>query len=261
MLLPARPRLTACLEARAGHLGRRGDRAGAKLRALSSCERRIDDARAEVLAADDGVVTGRMTALEREWRKLASPDPEAGLMDLWAELAPPGWIDRKRFRDAAAEGRLDAVVALASDPDGVDTAERAAVTLRRALAPHGVALGERVVWRPLGADRECLASVLSARVGFARAACPREIEARVVERAQQVRSEVERAVLRRYEDRPLLAAELAAAAELDFVWQASSLASTESPVEPLRVIYECGYALAAADAASVVLEFPAVPEG
>lgn len=49
---------------------------------MASCERRIDDARARVFEADDGVVGRQMTDLERQWRKLSSPDPEAGLMDL-----------------------------------------------------------------------------------------------------------------------------------------------------------------------------------
>ncbi len=37
---------------------------------LADCERRINEARAAIFAADDGVVSKRMTELEREWRDL-----------------------------------------------------------------------------------------------------------------------------------------------------------------------------------------------
>jgi hypothetical protein len=40
-------------------------------RAMADCERRITEARAIVLARNDGVVTKQMTALEREWLALA----------------------------------------------------------------------------------------------------------------------------------------------------------------------------------------------
>jgi hypothetical protein len=38
---------------------------------MADIERRIDEARAIALARKDGVVTAQMTALEREWLKLA----------------------------------------------------------------------------------------------------------------------------------------------------------------------------------------------
>jgi hypothetical protein len=40
-------------------------------RAMADCERRINEARATVLARNDGVVTAQMTDLEREWLTLA----------------------------------------------------------------------------------------------------------------------------------------------------------------------------------------------
>jgi hypothetical protein len=52
-----------------------------RARAIADCERRINDARATVLAKNDGVVTAHMTDLEREWLTLSRPDPAAPLMD------------------------------------------------------------------------------------------------------------------------------------------------------------------------------------
>ncbi len=46
-------------------------------RAMADCERRINEARAIVLAKNDGVVTAHMTDLEREWLTLARADVAA----------------------------------------------------------------------------------------------------------------------------------------------------------------------------------------
>jgi hypothetical protein len=256
VLRPARPCLATCLGARAAQLGERRLRAGVTLRAMASCERRIDDARARVFAADDGIVTRTMTDLEREWRKLSSPDPEAGLMDLWALVAPPAWVDRKRYRDTSPDQMLDALVALASDPHGVEEAERAVLALVQALRSHGVEAPSKVVWSPLGDDTECLTSMLEAPLHVARAACPRKIETRIAERADSVGRELASEVLARHPTRPHLAADLAAAARLDFVWQAASLAPAENPAAPVRALYGTGYVLAAVNATSVSLAFP-----
>lgn len=225
---------------------------------MANCEQRIDDARARVFAADDGVVTRRMTDLEREWRKLSALDPESGLMDLWADVAPPWWIDRKRFRDSPPDAMLDALVALASDPEGVETAERSAVALAVALRPHGVSLGAKLVWRPLEDARPCVGRLLAASVEVARAACPQKIEGRIVARADALALELEGAALSRHPARPGLAQDLAAAARLDFLWSAASLPEEGNPAAPLRALYGTGYVLAAADAASVTLAFPPV---
>jgi SAM-dependent methyltransferase len=52
-----------------------------RAQAIADCERRIEDARATVLAKNDGVVTARMTDLEREWRTLARAVPGHDLVD------------------------------------------------------------------------------------------------------------------------------------------------------------------------------------
>ncbi len=260
MLRPARPCLEACLRQRDKHLAERRARAGVQLRAMANCERRIDHARAEVFAADDGVVTRRMTDLEREWRKLSSPDPEAGLMDLWAQIAPSSWIDRKRFRDGDVGTMLDAVVALSSDPDGVEAAERAVTALGSTLAPYGVTLGTKLRWRALSADGECLEPLVSPALEAARARCPQKIEARVLARADAVAAKVEQALGGHFPERPGLAADLGRAARLDFVWRAASLPEPGNPASPLAMLYRTGYVLVAADADGVTLAFPDVGE-
>src|SRR4051794_15701491 len=93
VLRPSRPEVERCLQAREAHVTARRVVAEARARALASCERRIESVRAEVFAAKDGVVTSLMTQLEREWRTLARRDPDDGLMDLWARIGRPSWID------------------------------------------------------------------------------------------------------------------------------------------------------------------------
>src|SRR5262245_7119114 len=89
VLNPVRPDLARCLLERKRHQETQARVAEARVHALMSCERRINEARAAVLASNDGVVTSRMTDLEREWRRLsrARVDPEAGIMDLWSRIA------------------------------------------------------------------------------------------------------------------------------------------------------------------------------
>src|SRR4051812_857353 len=93
MLRPERPALDRCLREREQHLAEGQRRSAARAQAVAHCEQRINDARSAVFAASDGVVGSQMTALEREWRRLSRPDPEAGLMDLWARIAPAAWLD------------------------------------------------------------------------------------------------------------------------------------------------------------------------
>jgi hypothetical protein len=258
VLRPARPYLGRCLEAREAYSAERRGRARVQLRALATCEERIGDARARVFAAADGIVGRRMTELEREWLRLSSPDPEAGLMELWARLAPPSWLDRKRFRGGSEASMLDALVALASDPDGVEAAEHAAGALRAVLAPHGVTLGSKVGWRALGADEPCWSALLAAPLRAAGDACASKIRARVFERAADVAADVAARVVVRHAGRAQLAADVGATACLDVVWQAAALPEGENPAAPLRALLRTGYVLAAADAASVTLAFPAV---
>src|SRR3954471_5892940 len=84
LLRPARPDLARCLRERARHLAARRLLAEERARMLAAYENAIEQERAAVFAANDGVISSRMTALERAWRATSRPDPEGGLMDLWA---------------------------------------------------------------------------------------------------------------------------------------------------------------------------------
>jgi hypothetical protein len=142
--LPKRPRLALCIEESDRQRALVVEKRNAELRA---CEARIEAARAEVFAAKDGVVGNRMTELEREWRRINRGDREGELMNLWAAIAPPTWIDRKRWRDAPIDQQRDVAIALASDVDGVEAAEAAAIEMTEArrikwvLGTDGRALG------------------------------------------------------------------------------------------------------------------------
>lgn len=105
---------------RARFLEARAAREAARAKASADVVRRIEDARARVFDANDGVVTEKMTRLEREWRLLQRRDPDDGLMDLWARIAPAHWQDRKMWRDESGDARLDLAVALAADVDAID---------------------------------------------------------------------------------------------------------------------------------------------
>jgi hypothetical protein len=158
VLRPARPHLARCLLERERHLAARRLFAEERAGAITKCEARIESERAQVLAANDGVIRSRMTDLEREWRTLSRSDPEDGLMDLWARIAPVSWIDRKPWRDCAPAERLDVAIALAADVDGVEVAESAVGSLRVALAAWGTSMGSparvRVVKdRPIARSR------------------------------------------------------------------------------------------------------------
>src|SRR5262245_39454376 len=110
VLRPVRPRLEFCVRERERYIAERQVAADQRTRAVAACVARIEAARAEVFAAGDGVVSTRMTALEREWRALSRSDDDGTLMDLWARIAPSTWIDRKRWRDADPASRVDAAV-------------------------------------------------------------------------------------------------------------------------------------------------------
>jgi hypothetical protein len=271
VLRPARPELARCLAARERHAAARAASEDARRLAIADCVRRIERARAEVLAADDGVVAWRMTHLEREWRALARRDPDAGLMDLWAELVPASWIDRKRWRDGEPASRLDALVLLAADPRGVEAAESAVASLRDALTPWGVRVGARVLWRVLGpaggaggpageADADCTTDLLAEPLRAARASlAASEIERAVLERAARLEREVHDALLARLPDRPSLARGVGRAAFVDLVRRAAPRDSRPDPIAPLRELWGAGYALADAGPAGVTVEIPPGP--
>jgi len=222
-----------------------------------NCQARIESARAAVFEAQDGVVTLLMTDLEREWLALARPDPEAGLMDLWARVAPRSWVDRKRWRDSAPAARLDAAIALAADVEGVEAAEAAVDSLRTACAAWGAPIGPRIRWSSAAHDFENIAALLAAPL---RAACDlvsaRGLEPVVLERAHQLQHAVHEAACVRFPERPVLAGDLAHAAFVDFVWRAASLADRPTPTVALRELWTTGYLLSAVDASGVTLEIP-----
>lgn len=218
---------------------------------------RIEGARAAVFAAKSGVVTSRMTDLEREWRMLSRPDPEGALMDLWARIAPPSWLDRKRWRDSDPDTQLDAAIALAADVEGIEAAESAIDSLRVALAGWGTRIGARIRWRSSEHDAEVTPGLLAEPL---RAACDalsvRDVASVAFERAQHLRGEVHDAVRVRFPGRPLLARDLAHAAFVDCLYRAASLAEPSNPVTPLRALWRAGYVLSAIDTTGVTIEVP-----
>lgn len=147
VLRPARPGLGACRDV-AERMG--ADVAARRTRALTECQERIEAARVDVFAARDGVVTANMTLLEREWRRISRGDPEGEAMDVWARIAPPAWLDRKRWRGTPAP--IEAAVLLAADVDGVEVAERAFA---------------HVTWRPIGADWDGMPALVERAIGGA----------------------------------------------------------------------------------------------
>ncbi len=255
VLRPKRARFAQCLSA-AEELRATGQLVSEdRTRALFACQARIEQARAAVFAADDGVVPARMTDLEREWRTLRRCDPDRGLMDLWARIAPRSWVDRKRWRDSAPNARLDAAIALAADVDGVEAAEAAVAALRSALAPWGTALSPVVRWRAFETDTDCVTELLEQPLHAVRVALS-ERSTRLVEHAAHIESTVRAAASVRFPDRPLLAQSLAHAASVDYSLHASTLLGRPNPVTPLRELWKTGYTLFAIEPSGITLEIP-----
>jgi hypothetical protein len=257
VLRPARPRLERCLGERERHVVARRPVVIEHARALADCQARIESVRAAVFAAQDGRVTAEMTELEREWRTLSRRDTDGGLMDLWASVVPPSWVDRKRWRDSEPAERLDAAIALASDVDGVEAAESAVDALRIALAGFGIVIGPRLRWRGFDSDVDGTTALLVTPLRAARdALAVRGAEAVVFERAQRVEKDVLDAANVRFPERPLLAQSLARAALVDCAWTAAPLGVRPNPVTALRALWATGYVLTAADATGATLELP-----
>ena len=253
---PARPERERCLRERETHLLARRSFAEARARAVAQCEARIEEARAAVLAANDGVVSFRMRDLEREWLLLTRSDAERGLRDLWARVAPVTWIDRKRWRDSAPAAQLDAAIALAADADGVEAAEAAVASLRVALAAWGLPVGSRIRWHAHAHDFEHTTALLAEPLrAAADALSARGVLPVVVERARGAERDVREAARVQFLERPLLVDALGHASFVDFVWRAASLAAP-SPVTALSALWMTGYALSAVDPAGVTLEIP-----
>lgn len=226
MLRPLQPRLAQCrarATAAAEHDSRSAER---QAKALASCRERIEAARSRVFETGTGVVGAHMTALEHEWLALARPPLPATerALALWNELAPPRWKDRVRFAstdDAGADRAT--LLALASDPDGVERAEAAALRLAGALRGWNVTVAASTSWCPGAAPgavlHAALASPLQATSGAMHATYG---GAARVERAAQFAAGVRATA----ENEPALAVwpllvdDLVLAAQLDFLWQA-----------------------------------------
>lgn len=228
LLRPARPapRLARCLAERERHLALRKKASDERARAMTDCERRIEQARAAVFAASDGVVSAKMTALEREWRSLARVDRDGGVMDLWGRIVPAPWLDEKRWRSCPAVDRVDLCVALASDVEGVEAAERAARAFLVEYAKEGFTVGGRIAWRFCDHDRAVFVTTFR-------------------EPPPRVREDVRDAVLARFPDRPLFARDVAFTAT-----------QKTRAAETLRAIWRTGYAVQSLDATGIVLEMP-----
>jgi hypothetical protein len=245
VLRPARPRLLPCLQERERHLDAQRLFAERRAREVAACEARIEAIRAEVFAANDGVVTSRMTDLEREWRRLTRVDLDAGLMDLWARIVPSAWIDRKPWRDADPAARLDLAIALAADVEGVEAVEAAIGALRAS----GTKVGARVRWRTFERDFEGTPELLATALHAAR----ERVSASALDRARHLERDVHEAALVRFPERPTLARALSHAA---FVECVCGLAGRPNPVTSLRDLWRAGYALSALDASGVTVEVP-----
>lgn len=188
---------------------------------------------------------------------LTRRDPDRGLMDLWARVAPVSWIDRKRWRDSEPDAQLDAAIALAADVEGVDAAEAAIDSLRVALAAWGTTIGSRIRWRASEHDFEHTATLLAEPL---RAACDaltaRGAHPVVVERAERLERDVHEAARVRFSARPLLARALAHAAYVDCVVRAAPRAVRPNPVTSLCELWRTGYVLSAIDASGVTVQIP-----
>jgi hypothetical protein len=257
VLKPARPHLERCLRERELHVARERHSCARQARALADCRARIERARAAAFAAGDGIVTWEMTCLEREWRALSRSDSDGKLMDLWARVAPAAWLDRKLWRDSDPAVQLDAAIALAADPEGVDAAESAARSLRVVLAAWGTPVGARIRWRLVERDADAtsvlLAEPLRAASGELAARGAHSI---VFGRARRLELEVRGALGARFPARPLLAQGVSHAAFVAGVFRAASLTGRPDPVVPLQKLWATGYALSAIDSSGVTLEIP-----
>lgn len=242
VLRPKRPHLERCERERAPHLEARQRSADRRAHAMADCARRIDELRAVVFAANDGVVSARMTELEREWRLHARTEPDVGCMDLWARIAPHSWIDRKPWRDSPPASRVDAAIALAADIEAVELAEAAART-----STGRTRVRFKYVDRDVDSAQadELLAAPLRAAW---HTALGRDGGSFLVERARSVAAGVLAAANARLPSRPLLSGDLAYAAFADV------LGVTE--VTPLRALWSTGYVIHSIDATSVTLEIP-----
>lgn len=261
---PGRRDLEACRRALEMHFEARRPRSRVRARALAECETRIESARAEVFRADDGIVTSRMTVLEREWLTLSRRDTDGEMMDLWACIAPSSWLDRKRWRDAKPEAFLDVAVALTSDVPGVERAEASVASLANALADWGFAMGPRVHWQEFERDYDGVADLFAGPLRSALdVLAVHGSECMVFDRAEELERMVLEAALTRFPEREILAVALAHTAFVDCVWRAAALGSPlalrPNPMTPLCDLWRTGYVLGSLDERGVTLALPPLP--
>lgn len=264
ILRPRRPDLARCLRAREAHVAARRVEVTRAGRAVAECERSIEALRTAVFAANDGFVGARMTELERTWRRLSRVDPDLGLMDLWAHIAPAAWIDQKRWRGSAREAQLDAAVLLAADVLGVIAAESAIRSLGVALAAWDAPLCTRVRWRLPDADTpeppDLTASLLARPLLAANEIiASSDLPAMATARALRLQDDVREAARSRFAHRPELTQSIAHAAFVDYLLGAARLGERLNPVTALFALWTTGYAIAAVDASGVTLEIPPLP--
>jgi hypothetical protein len=245
-LRPARPRLDACLRAHREYAAAAADHAHGRTRRLVAIESRLNAARAKVFAAGNGVVPAEVTAIEREWlAEFRTPGPSRDLDVLWARMAPEHWRASR-----VAPPTAEAMVALASDPDSVEAAERAASALRESLAPFGVVVGTRVDW--IVASE--IAFAVRAQELFAAAMTTLgDVGHRAVQDAHRLR----RNVRERLGDRDVVTRNSSLGRELGWLAFASSSWSAQRtdapPFAPVLEIYRLGYVPSAVDASGVTL--------
>lgn len=260
---PDRKQLERCLVERARHLQTVRPLSHVRARALAECQTRIERARADVFAADDGIVTSAMTELEREWLVLSRRDTDGELMDLWARIVPRAWLDRKRWRDAQPEARVEVAIALAADMEGVEAAEASAQALVHALVDWGARIGTRVRWQKFERDFEFVGDLFVEPLRSALAVLDvHGSESVVFDRAQVLEREVRDATLAHFPGREMLAMSLANTAFVDSVCRAARWASplTEraNVIAPMCDLWRTGYLLAGVDDHGVTLAVPAL---
>lgn len=257
VLRPSRSELQRCLRERERHVAAERIASDERASALTQCRSEIENLRAFVFATGDGVVSADMTELERQWVRLSRTDRDGRMMDLWARIAPPHWVDRKRWRDSEVERQLEAAIALAADVDGVEAAESALAKLQSVLAGWGTRLGSRIRWRALPQDFDGTTALLEEPLRRAREALVgRDIHAVALERAAELQREIAEAARARLPEHPLLAQGLAHAAFVDYLFRAASLSAPQNPVTALRELWATGYALSALDSDGVTLAIP-----
>ena len=244
---PARPQLERCLSAYRRYQEALTEGFQQRTRTITDVEHRLNAARARVFAAGTGVVPAEVTALEREWLTAArAPGPTRELATLWQQVAPERWIEGGRSVPPSAE----AIVTLASDPDGVEEAERAASALREALLPSGITVGPKTDWM---VSREVMYIARADQLFSVPFASIGDVPHDALQRAHRLRNEV-RARLgdRRIEARnSSLGREVGWLAFASSVWR--ELRTEPAPFEPFLAIYRHGYVPTAVDATGVTL--------